>query len=149
MVLGNEESQSLKIKQIEMKKVFKTIVIMLGLVSFAQAAPVTVTINVPGGFVRTDRWEDPSTCRTFDRIVCNANTSVCYRLTYTYDDAAVANRGGGLEEGKQTPPVHVVLMDSNGAIINEGMVSFYQDYAVLEGTSLLAAYEYTFSHNQN
>ena len=50
-----------------MKKI-TTLLFLLGFSNFIEAKPVTVTVNVPGGYVRTDRWEDPSTCRTFDRI---------------------------------------------------------------------------------
>tara|TARA_B110000503_G_scaffold138643_1_gene225236 strand:- start:2586 stop:2984 length:399 start_codon:yes stop_codon:yes gene_type:complete len=132
-----------------MQKVIKSLFLLLASVSMVQAAPVTVTVNVPGGFVRTDRWEDPSTCRTFDRIVCNQNTAVCYTLTYTYDDGTVTNKGTGLVEGNQTPPVHVILTSSEGELINEGMVSFYQDYALPESPALYAAYEYTFEECGN
>jgi hypothetical protein len=122
-----------------MKKVFQTTFLLLATAMVAEAAPVTVTIN--GGYLRTDRWTDPSTCRTFDRIVCGTLASACY--TISYDDGTVTG-GNGLPEGPQTPPVHVVLTSAQGTIINEGLVSFYQHYALPEQSGIHNAHEYTF-----
>lgn len=121
---------------------------LIGLSNFIEAKPVTVTVNVPGGYVRTDRWEDPSSCKTFDRIVCNTESATCYKLTYTYDDAvSVSDQGFDFEEGGQEVPTHIILQKFDGEIIDEGELINYQDYALPENGVLYAAYEFFIEDN--
>ncbi|MCC6721022.1 MAG: hypothetical protein IT243_02385 [Bacteroidia bacterium] len=116
-----------------------------------QQRPVTVTIEVKGGFIRTDRWEDPSTCRTFDRIICDPTyaNSICYTITYTYDDGTIATNGLGLDEGQHQYPIYVKLIKNDGQVINEGLVSFYDYTSTFENNHINSLYQFTFENCGN
>lgn len=133
-----------------MKKVLNVIrftIVVLFCFSFSLnsfSAPVTVTVDVDGGFIRTDRWTDPSTCRTFDRVVCGSG-NICFSFTYTYDDGTQAY-GDGLPIGPINPPIHLVISQNPSVIINEGLVSFYDEGALVEEGPGVSSFTFTFDN---
>ncbi|NUM31058.1 MAG: hypothetical protein HUU47_01890 [Bacteroidetes bacterium] len=132
-----------------MKKIIQTLLLLVS-GYLTQAKPVTVTINYPGLYIRTERWTDPSTCTTFDKIVCDpTQVGTCYSITYTYDDGTLINGNNGLEEGDQIPPVHVVLYNADGSIIEQGFVSFYQNYTIFDPPSIYSVFDYRFNQCNN
>ena len=121
-----------------------SLIIQLGFLIPALSAPITVTVKIRGSLVNTERWSDPSTCIISDRIICSPSEGVCFTLTYTYDDGnRVENKNVKfLHEGRQIEPVHFRLVQSNGDIINEGILDFYQEYVFPHLSGLSSIYEF-------
>jgi hypothetical protein len=131
-------------------KLLTTLLLLFALLIDVNAKPVTITINKPGKFEKTERWEDPSTCRTFDKITCSPlDGSVCYTVTYTYDDGTVTNFNNDLQEGDQFEPINILIQNNNGVILSQGLVSFYQTYVLTGTNGLEVVYEYGVNYSIN
>jgi hypothetical protein len=115
-----------------MKRLLLSFLLILPFIGYSQVPPVIVTYTEPGGYIRTDRWYDPSSCTTIDRIVCGQLTVACF--TITYDDGKVSIGQGGnylFAEGVQGP-THPVHIERVGEDPIEGTCINYHEYNIVD-----------------